>query len=133
MSELKLPEVNRVTLSGRLTRDPEKRYAQDGTPVCTFTLAFHRRYRSKQGTWEEHTGYVTVTSYRRLAEVCAQYLRTGGPVLVEGRLQMREWKTARGEKRERLEVRADSVHFLEKAGTGVDEPPGEGPDEDPTF
>ena len=133
MSELKLPEINRVTLSGRLTRDPEKRYAQDGTPVCTFTLAFHRRYRSKQGSWEEHTGYVTVTSYRRLAEVCAQYLRTGSPVLVEGRLQMREWKTARGEKRERLEVRADSVHFLEKAGTGTDEPSGEGPDEDPTF
>lgn len=131
MSELKLPEVNRVTLSGRLTRDPEKRYASDGTPVCTFTLAFHRRFRTKSGSWEEHTGFVTVIGYQRLAEVCAQYLRTGSPVLVEGRLQMREWATTRGEKRTSLEVRAESVHFLEKAAAGADAPAG-GPDEDPT-
>jgi single-strand DNA-binding protein len=132
MSELKLPELNRVLLSGRLTREPEKRYAQDGTPVCSFALAFHRRYRSTEGSWEEHTGYVTVMTYRRLAEVCAQYLRAGSPVLVEGRLQMREWKTTRGEKRQGLEVRAESVHFLEKATAGAATPPGSGSDEDPT-
>jgi single-strand DNA-binding protein len=132
MSELKLPEINRVTLSGRLTRDPEKRYAQDGTTVCSFTLAFHRRFRSRQGSWEEHTGYVTVMSYQRLAEVCAQYLRTGSPVLVEGRLQMREWATTRGEKRQTLEVRAESVHFLEKASADAAGPQGAGPTEDPT-
>lgn len=132
MSELKLPEINRVTLSGRLTRDPEKRYASDGTPVCSFTLAFHRRYRTREGAWEEHTGYVVVMSYQRLAEVCAQYLRTGSPVLVEGRLQMREWATTRGEKRQSLEVRAESVHFLEKVPTGAAEPPVPGPVEDPT-
>ena len=53
-------------------------------------------------------------------------------MLVEGRLQMREWKTTRGEKRQGLEVRADSVHFLEKATVGAAPPPGSGPDEDPT-
>ena len=132
MSELKLPELNRVTLSGRLTRDPEKRYASDGTPVCSFTLAFHRRYRSREGSWEEHTGFVTVMSYLRLAEVCALYLRTGSPVLVEGRLQMREWKTARGEKRTSLEIRAESVHFLEKASADAAGSPDAGPLEDPT-
>ena len=132
MSELKLPEVNRVTLSGRLTRDPEKRYASDGTPVCSFTLAFHRPYRSREGSWEEHTGFVTVMSYLRLAEVCALYLRTGSPVLVEGRLQMREWQTARGEKRQSLEVRAESVHFLEKASADAAGSPDAGPTEDPS-
>ena len=132
MSELKLPEVNRVTLSGRLTRDPEKRYASDGTPVCSFTLAFHRRYRSREGSWEEHTGFVTVVSYQRLAEVCTLYLRTGSPVLVEGRLQMREWQTARGEKRQSLEVRAESVHFLEKASADAAGAPDAVPTEDPT-
>ena len=50
MSELKLPEINRVVLSGRLTRDPDKRYAQDGTPVTNFSLAFHRRFRTREGT-----------------------------------------------------------------------------------
>jgi single-strand DNA-binding protein len=131
MPELRLPEVNRVTLSGRLTRDPEKRYAADGTEVTRFSLAFHRRFKSNAGQWTEHTGYVTVVSYQRLAEVCARYLRTGSPVLVEGRLQMREWATGRGEKRTSLEVRAESVHFLEKA-PGGESPPIEGASEDPT-
>lgn len=71
-------------------------------------------------------------SYQRLAEVCAQYLRTGSPVLVEGRLQMREWTTARGDKRQSLEVRAESVHFLEKASADAAGPQGAGPPEDPT-
>lgn len=130
MSELKLPEINRVVLSGRLTRDPEKRYAQDGTPVTNFSLAFHRRYRTREGTWSENTGFVTVMCYQRLAEVVAQYLRAGSPVVVEGRLQMREWTSTRGEKRQSLELRAESVHFLEKAAAG-DVPEG-ATSEDPT-
>lgn len=130
MSELRLPEINRVTLSGRLTRDPDKRYASDGTVVTRFTLAFHRRFKSSEGQWSEHTGFVAVVCYQRLAEVCATYLRSGAPVLVEGRMQMREWATARGEKRQSLEVRAESVHFLEKA-PGGDVPAASAP-EDPT-
>ena len=130
MSELKLPEINRVVLSGRLTRDPDKRYVQDGTPVTNFSLAFHRRYRSREGTWSENTGFVTVMCYQRLAEVVAQYLRAGSPVVVEGRLQMREWTSTRGEKRQSLELRAESVHFLEKAAAG-DVPEG-ATSEDPT-
>ena len=131
MSELKLPEINRVTLSGRLTRDPDKRYASDGTEVTRFRLAFHRRFRSSDGKWSEHTGYVEVVCYQRLAEVCAQYLRNGSPVLVEGRLQMREWATERGEKRQSLELRAESVHFLEKAPADG-ETAGASVPEDPT-
>lgn len=131
MSELKLPEVNRVLLSGRLTRDPDKRYASDGTPVTNFSLAFHRRYANREGRMAEHTGYVAVVTYQRLAEVCAQYLHTGSPVLIEGRLQMREWTSSRGEKRQALELRAESVHFLEKAGA-AGEPPVPPADEDPT-
>jgi single-strand DNA-binding protein len=130
MPELKLPEINRVTLSGRLTRDPDKRYAADGTEVTRFSLAFHRRFRSNDGKWSEHTGFVAVVCYQRLAEVCATYLRGGSPVLVEGRLQMREWTTERGEKRQSLEVRAESVHFLEKAPGG--DVPAASATEDPT-
>ena len=131
MSELRLPEINRVTLSGRLTRDPDKRYASDGTEITRLELAFHRRVRSADGQWSENTGYVTVVSYQRLAEVCAKYLRTGSPVLVEGRLQMREWTSSRGEKRQSLELRAESVHFLEKAPASG-ETPGASVPEDPT-
>lgn len=132
MTDLRLPELNRLILSGRLTRDPDRRYASDGTAVTTLPLAFHRRYRTRDGKLAEHTGYVTVMCYQRLAEVCAQYLHTGSAVVVEGRLQMREWTNARGEKQHVLEVRAESVHFLDKA-PGGGTPPETGAGEDPSL
>lgn len=119
MSELKLPEINRVLLSGRLTRDPDRRYAADGTAVTSFGLAFHRRYRGRDGSPAEQTGFVTVMTYQRLAEVCGQYLKKGSAVLVEGRLQMREWTTPRGDKGSRLELRGEMVHFLERRPEGT--------------
>jgi single-strand DNA-binding protein len=125
MSELKLPEINRVLLSGRLTRDPDRRYAADGTAVTSFGLAFHRRYRGRDGSPAEQTGFVTVMTYQRLAEVCGQYLKKGSAVLVEGRLQMREWTTSKGEKGSRLELRGEMVHFLERRPEGM--PPEFGP------
>jgi len=115
VTELKLPEINRVLLSGRLTRDPERRYAADGTEITSLDLAFNRHYRGRDGKLAEHAGYVTVVTYQRLAEVCAQYLRKGSAVLIEGRLQMREWTTPQGAKRQRLEIRGELVHFLEKS------------------
>jgi single-strand DNA-binding protein len=131
MAELRLPELNKVVLSGRLTRDPDRRYAQDGTAITSLPLAFHRSYRTKDGATAEHTGYVTVMCYQRLAEVCAQFLRTGSAVVVEGRLQMREWTGARGDKHQSLELRAESVHFLEKAAVAGN--PGDlASTEDPT-
>jgi single-strand DNA-binding protein len=114
MSELRLPEVNRVMLSGRLTREPDKRYAPDATPVTSFDLAFHRHFRNRDGTAGEQTGFVAVITYQRLAEVCGEYLHKGSAVLVEGRLQMRTWQGEKGEQRSRLEIRADSVHFLDR-------------------
>ena len=129
---LRLPELNRVLLSGRLTRDPDKRYAADGTPVTSFSLAFHRRFRTRGGAAAEHTGFVTVMTYQRLAEVCGQHLHAGSAVVVEGRLQMREWKGARGERRQSLELRADSVHFLDKAPAGAGAAPAAGAAGDPS-
>ena len=123
MSELKLPEINRVLVSGRLTRDPDRRYAQDGTAVTSFGLAFHRHYRARDGSAAEHTGFVTVMTYQRLAEVCGQYLKKGSAVLVEGRLQMREWTTPQGREGSRLEIRGEMVHFLERRAAG-DSPGG---------
>jgi single-strand DNA-binding protein len=118
VTELRLPEINRLTLAGRLTRDPDRRYGADGTAVTRFDIAFHRRYRTRAGQVGESTGFVTVNTYQRLAEVCGEYLKKGSPVLVEGRLQMREWRTPRGEAQSRLEVQADSVHFLERRPDG---------------
>jgi single-strand DNA-binding protein len=133
MSELRLPEVNRIILGGRLTRDPETRFAGDGTPIADFALAFHRRYRGRDGQAAEETGFVTVRTYARLAEVCGTYLKKGSPVLVEGRLQMREWKDGQGARQTRLEIRAENVHFMakspetrERPGPGATRPNDEG-------
>jgi single-strand DNA-binding protein len=125
MTGLRLPEINRVILGGRLTTDPEVRYAGDGTPVTSLALAFHRGYRGRDGRPMEETGFVTVRTYQRLAEVCGQRLKKGSPVLVEGRLQMREWKDGQGSRRTRLEIRADNVHFMEQAPNPA-LPPGPG-------
>jgi single-strand DNA-binding protein len=114
MTDLRLPEINRVLLAGRLTRDPDKRFGADGTAVTRFDLAFHRRYRTRAGAMAETTGFIAVGTFQRLAEVCGEYLRKGSPVLVEGRLQQREWQTPQGEKRSRLEIQAENVHFLER-------------------
>ncbi len=114
MTDLRLPEINRLVLAGRLTRDPDRRYGADGTAVTRFDIAFHRRFRTRSGQVGESTGFVTINTYQRLAEVCGEYLKKGSPVLVEGRLQLREWQTPQGEKRNRLEVQADNVHFLER-------------------
>jgi single-strand DNA-binding protein len=113
MTELRLPEINRVILGGRLTRDPEARYAGDGTPVTTLELVFHRWYRGRDGKPVEDPGYVTVRTYQRLAEVCGQHLHRGSAVLVEGRLQTR--KDPQGKTPARLELRADNVHFMDRA------------------
>jgi single-strand DNA-binding protein len=114
MTGLRLPEINRVILGGRLTRDPEARFAGDGTPITTLAVAFHRGFRGRQGQYQEETGYVTVRTYQRLAEVCGQRLKKGSAVLVEGRLQMREWKDGQGGRQTRLEIRAENVHFMEQ-------------------
>jgi single-strand DNA-binding protein len=127
MTELRLPDVNRVILSGRLTRVPEKRYAGDGTPISSFTLAFHRRYRGEGGRYVEDTGFVSVRAYQRLAELCGQRLGKGSPVLVEGRLQMREWTDRDGKRQTRLEIRAENVHFLERVAEPAELPGLEAP------
>ena len=122
MTELRPPEINRVILGGRLTRDPEMRFAGDGTPITSFTLAFHRGYRGREGQYVEETGFVTARTYQRLAEVCGQRLKKGSAVLLEGRLQMREWKDVQGRRQTRLEIRAENVHFMEKAPGAVERP-----------
>jgi single-strand DNA-binding protein len=133
VTELKLPEINRVFLSGRLTRDPDHRYAADGTEVANLAIAFHRHYRGRDGRLAEHTGYVTVVTYQRLAQVCVQYLKKGNAVVVEGRLQMREWTTPQGARRQRLEIRGESVHFLEKNAASAPESASDADDEGRLF
>jgi single-strand DNA-binding protein len=114
MPELKLANLNRTFLIGRLTKDPEVRQTTNGTPVANFTIAINRRFRSPTGEVKEETTYVGIVAWQKLADLCRQYLAKGRAVLVEGKLQNRSWETEDGQKRSTLEVRADRIEFLER-------------------
>ncbi len=114
MPELKLAELNRVFLIGRLTKDPEVRQTSNGTPVTNFTIAINRKYKSTSGELKEDTTYVGVVAWQKLAELCKQFLAKGRAVLVEGKMQNRSWETEDGQKRSTLEIRADRIEFLDR-------------------
>jgi single-strand DNA-binding protein len=116
--------MNRVFLMGNLTRDPELRKTPSGMAVSDLGVAVNERYRNKAGEVVETVCFADVVVWGRQAETCGQYLVKGAPVMVEGRLQLDQWKTDAGEKRSRLRVRADRVQFLGKArgASGADAP-----------
>jgi single-strand DNA-binding protein len=108
-----MASFNKVILIGNLTRDPELKTSSTGTKVADLRLAISETWRDKNtGENREVVCYVDVAAWNRTAELCSQFLKKGSPILVEGRLQMDEWTTAQGEKRNKLRVRADVVKFL---------------------
>ncbi len=102
-----MTNFNRVILVGRLTRDPELRFTNDGIPVCSFGLAVNR-VRSKS----EEVDFFDISAWRELGETVANYKKKGDPILVEGRLQYRTWEAQDGSKRSKVDVVADNVQFL---------------------
>jgi single-strand DNA-binding protein len=114
MSDVRLVSINKVLLSGRLTRDPELRYTPSGVAVLTFSLALNRRYKDQSGEWKEEVSFVNVVAWQRQAELASEYLKKGSAVYVEGRLQSRSWETSEGSKRSVLEVRAERLQFLDR-------------------
>ena len=114
MSDLRVPDLNRVFLAGRLTRDPELRYLPSGTAVCKLSVANSRFYKGKEGDRREETVFVDVTVWERQAEWIGEKLRKGRPVLVEGRLRQDEWEDKNsGQRRTRLEITAQRVTPLD--------------------
>ena len=106
--------LNKVFLMGNLTRDPEVRYAPNGTAVTNFSIAINRQYTLETGEKKEDVCFVKVVVFGKYAEVCGEYLTKGRAVLVEGRLQSRSWEGKDGQKRNTLEVVANNVQFLGK-------------------
>lgn len=108
--------INRVVLVGNLTRDPELRHTPSGTPVCSLRVAVNSRRKDESGQWVDKPNYFSVTVWGQQGENCAQYLAKGRPVAVDGRLDWREWETPDGNKREAVEVVAETVQFLGSRG-----------------
>ena len=102
--------LNKIFLMGRLTRDPELRRTQTGTPVASFSLAVDRDFTDK-ATGERSTDFIDVVAWRQTAEFVSRYFTKGRMAVVEGRLQIRDWTDKEGGKRRSAEVIADQVYF----------------------
>jgi len=103
--------INRVIITGNLTRDPELRQIPGGTSVCSLRIATNTRRKSADGQWGDKPNYFSVTVWGAQGENCARFLSKGRPVAIDGRLEWREWEKE-GIKRESIDIIADSVQFL---------------------
>jgi len=105
--------INTVVITGNLTRDPELRSTPGGTAVCKLRVAVNSSRKDGQtGEWIDKPNYFDVTVWGAQGENCAQYLQKGRPVAVDGRLEWREWDDKEGNKRQSVDIIADSVQFL---------------------
>ncbi len=108
--------VNKVILIGRLGKDPEIRYLPDGTMNTNFRIATDESYKDKNGEKVQKTEWHQIVTYRKLAEICGNYLVKGKLVFIEGRIQTRSWEDKDGVKRNTTEIIANNMQMLDSKG-----------------
>src|SRR3954468_16132529 len=111
--------INKATLLGNLTRDPVLRYTSSGKPVCDFGLATNRTWTNDKGERQEQSEFHNIVAWGKLAEISSQYLAKGRKVYVEGRLQMRNYETADGQKKSRIEIVIDDLVMLDSKSAAI--------------
>jgi single-strand DNA-binding protein len=112
-----MASFNRVILAGNLTRDPELRYTPKGTAVAKLGLAVNRTWKTETGETKEEVSFIDVDAFGRQAEVIAQYLRKGRPLLLEGRLKLDTWEDKNTkQKQSKLKVVLESFTFIDSKG-----------------
>ena len=110
--------LNKVTLIGNLTRDPELRYTPQGTAVCTLGLATNRTWVTDNGEKREETEFHRIVAWNKLAELCSQLLFKGRKIYVEGRLQTRQWTGQDGNQRQATEIVIEDMIVLDSKRQG---------------
>lgn len=120
-----MSSINRVVLTGGLTRDPELRSTSGGMSVLSMRLAFSSRGKNPQsGQWEDMPNYIDVTMFGDRAQRLSTVLKKGSSIGVDGKLRWREWESQSGEKRQAIEIIADDIEFV--GGGRPDSPSAEG-------
>ena len=104
--------VNKVILIGRLGKDPELKYTPSGTPVAKFTLATDEVFKDQSGEQQKRTEWHTIVAWRRLAEICGEYLTKGKQIYIEGSIRSRQWEDQSGSKRTSYEIVARDMRML---------------------
>jgi single-strand DNA-binding protein len=108
-----MANLNSVHLIGNLTRDPELKYTPQGKAVCEFGLAINSSYVNKtSGLKVEEVTFIEIVAWGKTAEICAEYLKKGRPVFVEGRLKQDRWESPEGKKMSKIRVTAENIQFL---------------------
>ncbi len=115
-------DINRVTLVGRLTRDPELRHLPSGSPVLQLGLAVNGRQKDEAGNWVDKPNFFDVKVFGNQAEMLSMHLAKGRRVGVDGRLDWSSWEAQDGSKRSKVEVVANTVQFLDSRGEGEGQP-----------
>ena len=110
--------LNKAIIIGNVTRDPEMKALPSGAKVTTLSLATNRVWKDQSGAKKEQTDFHNIVVFGRQAETVAQYIKKGGSLLVEGRIQTRSWDDKDGKKNYRTEIVADRVQFGPKGGSG---------------
>jgi single-strand DNA-binding protein len=118
--------LNKVMLIGRLGKDPELKYAANGTPVTNFTMATDESYTDREGNRVDKAEWHRVVVFSRQAENVANYLHKGSLAYIEGSLQTRDWEDQNGQKRYTTEIKAQRVQFLDPKGRGAEDAPRQG-------
>lgn len=110
--------INKAILIGNLGADPEIRYTQNGTPVATFNIATTERWKDQEGQMQESTEWHRIVAWRKLADICGQYLQKGSRVYIEGKIQTRKWQDQNGVERYTTEIQAREMKMLSPRGEG---------------
>jgi single-strand DNA-binding protein len=119
-----MANFNKVILAGNLTRDPELRYTPKGTAIAKFGLAINRTWKNEAGENKEEVCFVDVDAFSRQAEVIAQYMRKGKPILLEGRLKLDTWEDKNThQKQSKLKVHLEAFSFIDTKGPEAGAPP----------
>jgi len=125
-----MASVNKAIIVGNLGRDPELKYMPSGDAVCNFTIATKDTWKDRDGNQQEKTEWHNIVAFRRLAEICGEYLKKGKQVYIEGRIQTRSWDDKDGVKKYFTEIVADRMQMLGRRDEEPDRVPAPSPPEE---
>ena len=111
-------DLNKAMIIGNITRDPETRSTANGQPVTSFSVATNLTWTDQSGQKQQKAEFHNIVAWRKLAEICGQYLKKGSKVYIEGRLQTSDWTGQDGNKRYKTEIVADNMIMLDSKGGG---------------
>jgi single-strand DNA-binding protein len=129
MTQLRMPAINQVVLSGRLVQDPEYRAMDNGVSRLSARIAVNRAYRDKNDAWQEETSFFSIVLWQRAAELYSERLRKGVPVFLSGRLRSSNWRDEEDNPHSRVEIQVRHLQILERDASRSEPDTPEGEDE----